>query len=223
MFFRAAILSVLLLIPLSADSTAEVLARLDRDAAIFKQMTARLTRATHTAVLNDTTKESGQMWLRRTGKNVLVRTEMADPDPRSYSFDGNTGQLYYPKINTVQIFDLGKSRSMVDQLLLLGFGSSGKELAKNYTISAAGEDNIAGRNATRLELTPKSAKLREQFEKIELWIARDAGYPIQQKFHQPGGDYYLVTFTDVRVNPELPESAFRLKLPPDVKREYPQK
>jgi outer membrane lipoprotein-sorting protein len=223
MFFRAAILSLLLFIPLAADNTQEVLARLDREAAAFRQVTARLTRATHTAVLNDTTKETGQMWLRRAGKNVLVRTEMADPDPRSYSFDGSTGQLYYPKINTVQIWELGKSRSLVDQLLLLGFGSSGKELAKNYTIAAAGEETVGGRSATRIELTPKSAKLKEQFEKVELWIAPGAGYPIQQKFHQPGGDYYLVTYSDVRINPELPESAFRLKLPADVKREYPQK
>jgi outer membrane lipoprotein-sorting protein len=223
MFFRAAILSILLFLPLSADETKEVLARLDGEAAAFKQMTARLTRATHTAVLNDTTRETGQMWLRRNGKRVLVRTEMAEPDPRSYSFDGNTGQLYYPKINTVQIWDLGSNRSLVDQLLLLGFGSSGKELAKNYTIAVAGDETVAGRSTTRLELTPKSAKVKEQFEKLELWIPRDAGYPIQQKFHQPGGDYYLVTYSDVRINPELPESAFRLKLPPDVKREYPQK
>jgi outer membrane lipoprotein-sorting protein len=223
MFFRAAIASVLLFVPVSADSTQEVLARLDRDASSFKQMTARLTRATHTAVLNDTTTETGQMWLRRSGKNVLVRTEMADPDPRSYSFDGSTGQLYYPKINTVQIWELGKSRSLVDQLLLLGFGSSGKELARNYTVEAKGEEPVGGRGTVRLELRPKSAQLREQFEKMELWIPRDAGYPVQQKFYQPGGDYYLVTYSDVQINPNLPDSAFKLKLPPDAKREYPQK
>jgi outer membrane lipoprotein-sorting protein len=223
MYLRAAIFSLLLFLPLWADSTQEILVRLDRDAASFKQMTARLVRATHTAVLNDTTRETGQMWLRRAGKNVLVRTEMADPDPRSYSFDGSTGQLFYPKINTVQIWELGKSRSLVDQLLLLGFGSSGKELARNYSIAAKGEETVGGRSATRLELTPKSVQLREQFEKMELWIPRDAGYPIQQKFHQPGGDYYLVTYSDVQINPDLPDSAFRLKLPPDVKREYPQK
>ncbi len=220
---RAALIALLALVSLYGESTRDVLARLDRDAAAFRQATARLTRATHTAVLNDTTTETGQMWLRRDGKRVLVRIEMSAPDVRSYSFEGTTANVYYPKLNTVQIWDLGKSRSLIDQFLLLGFGSSGTELARNYSLKVAGEEVVAGRKATRLELVPKSAKLREQFEKIDLWIPLDAGYPIQQKLYQPGGDYYLIAYSEVQINPNLPDPAFRLKLPQDVKREYPQK
>ena len=33
-------------------------------------------------------------------------------------------QIYYPKSNTVEEYDLGKERAMIDQFLLLGFGSS---------------------------------------------------------------------------------------------------
>jgi outer membrane lipoprotein-sorting protein len=126
-------------------------------------------------------------------------------------------------MNTVQVYDVGKSRSLVDQFVLLGFGTSGKELAKNYTVNATGEDIVKGRNTTRLELVPRSAKVKEQITKVELWIPLDAGHPVQQKFYQPGGDYYLVTYSDVQLNPNLPDDAFRLKLPANVKREYPQK
>lgn len=220
---RAALLFLLAIVPLFGESTRDVLARLDKDAAAFRQATARLTRATHTAVLNDTTTETGLMWLRRDGKHVVVRIEMSAPDVRSYSFEGTTANVYYPKLNTVQIWDLGKSRSLVDQFLLLGFGSSGTELAKNYSLKATAEELVGGRKATRLELVPKSAKVKEQFEKIDLWIPLDAGYPVQQKLYQPGGDYYLVAYSDVQINTNLPDPAFRLKLPPDVKREYPQK
>ncbi len=223
MFLRSTLFVCLLAAPVFAESAREVLARMDNESAAFGQATARLDRVTFTAILKDTVKETGEMRIARKGKNVLVRIEMHEPDPRSYSFDGASGLIYYPKINTVQVWDLGKNRSLVDQFLLLGFGSSGKELAKNYHITAVGEDTIAGRRATRLELIPKSAKLKDQFVKIELWIPSDAGYAVRQKLYQPGGDYYLITYSDVRVNPGLPDSAFRLKLPPDVKREYPQK
>ncbi len=208
---------------LAAETTESVLARLDKESAALRQVSARIVKASYTAVLNDMTKESGRMWLRRSGKNVQIRTDIEDPEKRSYAFDGSTGEIYYPKINTVQIFDVGKSKSLVDQFLLLGFGSSGKELAKNYNLKAAGEDAISGRQTTRLELVPKSAKVLEQFKKIELWIPADAGYPVQQKFYQPGGDYYLISYSEVEVNPALPAEVFRLKLPADVKREYPQK
>lgn len=223
MFFKAVVLSIFCALTLAAENTDAVLARLDRESGAFRQITAKLTKATHTAILNDTTTESGRMWMRRAGKNIAIRTEIVDPEARAYSFEGNTGQVYYPKMNTVQVYDVGKSRSLVDQFLLLGFGTSGKELAKNYTVGATGEDVVKGRKATRIELVPRSAKVKEQITKVELWIPVDAGYPIQQKFHQPGGDYYLVTYSDVQLNPNLPEDAFRLKLPANVKREYPQK
>lgn len=223
MVLKAATLTVLCAFALSAESTQSVLARLDKEAAAFRQVTARLTKATHTAILNDTTRESGRMWMRRNGKSVSIRTDITEPDPRAYAFEGNTGQIFYPKMNTVQVYEVGKSRSLVDQFLLLGFGTSGKELAKNYAANAAGEDPIAGRKTTRLELTPRSPKVKEQITKVELWIPLDAGHPLQQKFYQPGGDYYLVTYSDVQLNPNLPDDAFRLKLPADVKREYPQK
>lgn len=223
MFLRSALILSLLISPGFSETVSETLARLDREASSFHQATARLTRVTYTAILRDTTKETGEIRISREGKQVLVRIEMQEPDARSYSFEGKTGLVYYPKINTVQVWDLGKNRSLIDQFLLLGFGSSGKALAKNYVISAAGEETVDGRRTTHLELTPKSATLRDQFSKIELWMPLDAPYAIRQKLHQPGGDYYLVTYSDVRLNPGLPDAAFRLKLPPDAKREYPQK
>ncbi len=223
MLLRSAIILFFLMSSGFAETVSETLARLDREAGSFHQATAHLTRLTYTAILKDTTKETGELRLSREGKKVLVRIEMQDPDARSYSFEGATGLVYYPKINTVQVWDLGKNRSLIDQFLLLGFGSSGKALAKNYAISAAGEETIEGRRTTHLVLTPKSATLRDQFSKIELWIPLDAPYAIRQKLHQSGGDYYLVTYSDVRLNPGLPDAAFRLKPPPDAKREYPQK
>jgi hypothetical protein len=58
---------------------------------------------------------------------------------------------------------------------------------------------------------------------VELWIPEDGGYPVQQKFLQPGGDYALVMYSGIRWNPNLPETQLKLALPPGVKREYPQK
>jgi outer membrane lipoprotein-sorting protein len=85
-----------------------------------------------------------------------------------------------------------------------------------------GEDAIGGEKADRLELIPKSKEVLQHLIKFELWISA-AGYPIQQKFYFPGGDYQLATYSDVKINPEISESALKLHLPKNVKREYPQK
>jgi outer membrane lipoprotein-sorting protein len=64
--------------------------------------------------------------------------------------------------------------------------------------------------------------VQEHLKRAELWITA-AGYPVQQKFYRPSGDYTLITYRDVQLNTNPPEEAFRLSLPRGVKTEYPQK
>ena len=170
---------------LGAETVQAVLARMDREAIGFSQLTAKLQRVTYTAILNDTEKESGAIWLKRSGAKIEMRGEIYGDDARSFGFRENEGQMYYPKMKTVQIYDLGKARSLVDQFLLLGFGSSGKDIQKNYTVTVAGEQVLGGQRTTRLELVPKSKQMQEQIALVQLWIPLDAGHPVQQKFLKP--------------------------------------
>lgn len=218
----AALLLVSVL-PAGAETAQAVLARMDQESESFKQVSGKLKRTEFTAVLNDTTVESGEMALKRNGRSLVTRIDFTDPNARSVGVQGNTAQIFYPKINTVQIYDLGKFGGLVDKFLVLGFGGSGKDIAKDYTVTAAGEETINGHKTTRLELAPKSAKVREQIKKVELWIPADAGHPVQQRFVQANDDYYLVTYSDLKLNPGLADSAFRLNLPANVKKEFPQK
>jgi outer membrane lipoprotein-sorting protein len=42
--------------------------------------------------------------------------------------------------------------------------------------------------------------------------------PIQVKVTRTSGDYNQATYSDIQMNPALPDSAFELKTPADVKR-----
>jgi outer membrane lipoprotein-sorting protein len=111
----------------------------------------------------------------------------------------------------------------MDQILLLGFGTSSAELKKSYDFKDGGAQKIGAVNTTRLELTPKSGELQKLITKIELWIPEGQSNPIRAKFSEPSKNYELVDYSDIKVNPPLPESAFVLKLPDKVKKIYPQK
>jgi outer membrane lipoprotein-sorting protein len=211
-------------LPVSAETAPDVLARMDGEAPTFHQITAKLKKTEFTEVLNDTTVETGNMWLRRTKGGLVMRTEFTTPkNQRSVGVEGNKAEIYYPNINTVQIYNLGKFGSLVDQFLVLGFGSSGKDIEKNYTVTFGGEETVGGQKTSQLELIPRSEKVRGQFDRIELWIPLKAGHPVQQRLNQPNGNYYLFTYTDIKLNPGLPAADFRLKLPDGAKKEYPQK
>jgi outer membrane lipoprotein-sorting protein len=217
---------IFLAIPLAAFATTsdDVLAKLDDNASKFSGMTANLTRLTYTKVIDDKTTEQGTIALKKQGpKDIQVLIDFTKPDPRTVAFRGRKAEIYYPKIKTVQEIDLGKRTDLMDQFMLVGFGTSGKELKANYSVKLAGEEAIAGQKAHRLQLTPLKTAAAAKLQPLELWISDAGGYPVQQKFVQPSGDYHLFTYQDVKLDPQLGDEALRLKLPKGVKREFPQK
>jgi outer membrane lipoprotein-sorting protein len=218
--------SILLAIPLAAFATTsdDVLAKLDENAPKFSGMTANLTRLTYTKVIDDKTTEQGTIALKKQGpKDIQVLIDFTKPDPRTVAFRGRKAEIYYPKIKTVQEIDLGKRTDLMDQFMLVGFGTSGKELKANYSVKLVGDELIAGQKAHRLQLTPLKTAAAAKLQPLELWISDAGGYPVQQKFVQPSGDYHLFTYQDVKLDPQLGDEALRLKLPKGVKREFPQK
>lgn len=208
--------------PLAAQSASAVLARLDATSSSFRSATASIERITHTAIINESLSESGSMKMLRDKGAVLLSIDFTKPDEKHYAFSGRKGEIYFPKIKTVQEYDVGKQKGLVEQFILLGFGTSGKDLAKNYTAKLIAEESIGKEKASRLELTPKAAKTREFFTKVELWINAE-GRTLRQKFYQPSGDTTTVTYSQLVWNPALTPADLSLKLPAGVKREYPQR
>jgi outer membrane lipoprotein-sorting protein len=196
---------------------------MDRAAAGFKTVTASVRMVNHTAVINEDAVDIGTMYLKRVRpREIRMLVDITEPDPKTLAVSGAKAEVYYPKIKTVQEYEIGKYRGLMDQFLLLGFGSTAADLESGYGIRFLGQQSVAGQPAAQMELIPKSPKVLEHLTKVELWIG-DNGYPAQQKFYMPGGDYRLVTYTGVKMNPSLPDSALKLQLPKGVKRETPLK
>src|SRR5258708_7375375 len=113
----------------STEPLKDVLARIDKSAAEFRGMTAMLTKITYTAVIQDKSEEQGLIAM-RIGKNreMEVKIEFTQPDPKTWAFHNHIAEEYLPKIKIVRQYDLSKHSALINQYLLLGFGSSSKEL-----------------------------------------------------------------------------------------------
>jgi outer membrane lipoprotein-sorting protein len=202
---------------------APVFANIDRAATGFKSLSADMRRLTHTDAINADDVDSGTIKLKRPKPHDMrVRIDITQPEPKSLTFQGKKAEVYYPRIETVQEYDLGSYRDLVDEILVLGFGSTSRELQAAYTIRLLGPETAGGEKATRLELIPKSKELLQHLKKVELWIADSTGLPVQEKYYTPG-QFGLVTYSNIRTKPDLPDSALKLQLPKNVKREFPQK
>jgi len=207
---------------LAAEGTLEsTLARMDQAAGSFKDLTADLSRTHHTAVINEDTVDSGEILIKRIRPHeLLMRFDIAQPDPRKIAVDSRHAEVYFPKSQTVQIYDISKYKKLADLILLLGFGTTSKELAASYTIRFGGEEAAGDQKIARLELTPKSDETH--LKRVDLWISDATGLPVRQKLYWPGDDYDVATYSNVKTNVNLPDMALKLDLPKGVKREFPQ-
>jgi outer membrane lipoprotein-sorting protein len=198
---------------------ASVLEMMDKSASDFRSLTADLENTKYTDVVKDTSVETGRIFVRRDQK---MRIEITKPDPRTILRTGDSLYMYTPKIKRVEEFDLGKNRSMVDQYVLLGFGTKSQNLQKSYDVKLTGEEQLDGRKTYLLELTPKSDDMRRKITKIQMWIDAASWLPIQQKFLEAGsGDYIQFHYSNLMKNLKINDSRFKQDWPKDVSRVKP--
>lgn len=207
----------------AAESLQQVLARMDKSADSFHSMTANLTQLNHTEVINENETLNATVRMMKTKDGIAGRLDFAEPNRKIVSIRNRQLQVFYPKSNTVDLYDLGKYGEQLDQFLLLGFATSGKDLQRNYKVKLVGTPTVAGKVTSQLELTPKNEKAKETFEKAQLWLAQNESYPVQEKIDKNGQDYTLITYSDVKLNAPLSDKDLELQLPPGVKKVYPQK
>jgi outer membrane lipoprotein-sorting protein len=196
-----------------------VLAMMDESAKDFRSLTADIEHIKYTDVVKDTSKETGQMFVR---KDQKMRIDFAQPDKRTVLRNGDTLFVYTPKINKVEEYDLGKNRAMVDQYVLLGFGTRSQNVVKSYDVVLVGDQELDGRKTFLLELTPKSEDIRKQITKIQMWIDQSSWLPIQQKFFEAApGDYFIFHYTNMKKNLKISDSEFKPDWPKDANRVKP--
>lgn len=201
-------------------SLDDVLKQMDREQGQFQSLTASIERTKVTVVVNDHSTESGQIEVRRDGK---MRIDLTSPDQKTILRDGDHIYVYTPKIRRVEEYDLGKRRDLIDQLLLLGFGTSGDSVKKSYLITLQGEDSLNGQRVVHLELTPRADDVRKQISKIELWLNEGNWLPAQQQLFETGsGDYSIIRYSNVARNVPIPDARFRPAWPKGVTRVKPQ-
>jgi outer membrane lipoprotein-sorting protein len=202
-----------------AQTVGEIVSRLDQAAQSFTGATANIRAITHTGIINEDETQIGTLVVKRYPPNELrFLINFTGPDAQGIALRGQTVEIYYPKLNTVREYNIGKYKDLAQKLILLGFGMPGRELAANYEVSNLGGERVESQDSVHLQLTPKSPDVLKQLTRVDLWISLKTNCPVQQKFYMPSGDYRLVTYSDVKVNPShLPTSA--LELPKGAKRE----
>ena len=188
-----------------------VLSQMDAAAKNFRTTEASFEWDQYQKVIDDTDIQKGKIYFRREGGETQMAAEVVEPDKKYVLYSGGKVQVYQPKIDQVNEYNAGKNRADIESFLVLGFGGSGHDLLKSYDVKYLGSETANGVEAGKLELVPKSARLRGNIARILLWIDPAKGVSVQQQFFEPGGDYRLAKYSQIQINQKLPDNAFKLK------------
>jgi len=210
-------LAVLLALSLAAaaqqgGSLESVLTRMDQTAANFKTTQADFVWDQYQKVVDETDTQKGTIYFRRQGSaDVQMAADITAPDKKYVLFSDSKVQVYQPSIERVNVYNAGKNKADFESFLVLGFGGRGHDLQKSFVVRYAGKENAQGINADKLELVPKSAKAKNMFARILLWIDPARGVSVQQQFFESSGDYRLAKYSNIHLNSKISDAVFKLK------------
>jgi outer membrane lipoprotein-sorting protein len=196
---------------------AEILSRMGDARKRLRTLSAVLEYTKVTVLVNDKSTEQGQLFFHKS-KTPEIMIKFLNPEPKTILFKKNRAQIYLPRINQLQEYNLEQHSGLVQEFFLLGFGTEVVDLRKSYDIKFLNEEDLDGDTTAVLELTPRKGSISAHITKVRLWISEESWLPVQQQFFEPGGDYLLARYTGVKVNRRLPASTFELAVPRGTKR-----
>ncbi len=195
----------------------EILSQMNEASKRLKTLSTNLEYTKVTVLVNDKSTQSGQLFYRK-GKTTEICIDFQKPERKILLFKKNKGEIYLPKINQIQEYNLEQNSGLVQQFLLLGFGSDTGDLKKAYNVKYLQEEDMEGDTTVQLELVPRKANVAAQVSKIQIWVSEESWLPTQQKFFENGGDYSIAHYSGMKVNRGLPSSTFDLNAPSNAKR-----
>jgi outer membrane lipoprotein-sorting protein len=208
--------------PADSGSLDAVLKTMDAAAAKFQNVQADFEWDSYEKVIDEVDEiQTGTIYYRRNGKDIemMAAVKMAGSDPAKLKpevkyvlFSNGKISMYQPKPDQVTVYDLGKNRVDFESYVVLGFGGSGQDLVKAFDVTYDGAKTVDGVATGELQLIPKSDKVRNNYNKILLWIDLEKGISVQQQFFSPQQDYRLTKYSKIQLNEKkIPDEVFKLK------------
>lgn len=188
-----------------------VLKKMDVTAAGFHTTQADFVWDQYQKVVDETDTQKGTVYYRRSGKEIEMMADIKEPDRKFLLYKDAKLQIYQPKIEQVMTRAAGANRGEIESYLVLGFGGSGQDLEKAFEVTYLGQETIGNVATAKLQLIPKSEKVKNTFTKIMLWIDLERGISVQQQFFQTQGDYRMARYSTIRVNEKVSNDVFQLK------------
>jgi outer membrane lipoprotein-sorting protein len=199
---------------LSARAAADpaldkVLHDLDVSAAKFQSAEADLKWDSYERVVRDTSTQTGSIYFLKTKSGIETGIVITTPSRKYVHFAGGKGEFYDALAKKSTPIDAGDKRSEVESFLALGFGGSGQDMQKSWTIALQGTETIDGISTVKMDLKPKDPATAQSITHVTMWIDTGRDIPLKQITYLPEGDTRTSYYTNIRYNTKIDTKKYR--------------
>ncbi len=184
------------------DLFDDIYERSQKYTAGLKTLTATFTETSISSLLTTPLVARGTVTVERPSRVVLRYTE---PDHRILLIDADTLTLSWPSAHVHTVTDIGAAQRRVQKYFV---DTSPAELRGHFHIAARDASDRPG--TYLLTMTPKRKQIQQGLKQLELWIDKTTVMLSAMRMTFPNGDTKLMTFTDVKMNPPIDPSVFRI-------------
>jgi outer membrane lipoprotein-sorting protein len=194
-----------------------VLSEMDASAAAFRSAEADFVWEQYQSVVQETDVQKGKVFFVRHEKDTHMAADISVPDKKYLVFTEGKIRFYQPRIDQLTEYDANKNKSEVESFLVLGFGGRGHDLPKSFAVRLLGTEVVDGIKTAKLELVPRSERVRNSFERFILWVDTARDISLKQQAFEPSGDYRTAYYSNIKLNDKLADDVFKLKTTPKTK------
>ncbi len=199
-----------------------VLKQLDTASAKFQRATADFQWDYYEKVVHDTSTKKGSIYFEREKGSTDMGAILVDPNapPKSkpikvIQYQGGIVQMFDPGVDQITVLHEAGHQAEIESFLTLGFGGSGTDLARAWTITDLGPETLTDGGqpikTEKLDLVGKDADARKNFTHITIWVDPTRAVSLKQIFYTPSGDYRTATYSNIKVNGNVHKDQFAFK------------
>ncbi len=192
-----------------ARTTEEVVARFDAAQAGIQRISASFKEVKHIALLKDPVVQSGRFFHTKPDKFLW---EYTAPESKKLLLNGKSIVAYYPREKRAEEIQTRFTKKIIEYL---GLGSALSELADEYDMVLGEGNEVPGTDL--VVLTPKKRRISKRLAEIRIWLDRKISQPRQIQYLESDGDSSKISFTDIRINPDIELTKYEIEIPDDFK------
>jgi outer membrane lipoprotein-sorting protein len=189
----------------------EVLRQMDLASKKFQSAEADFRWDLYEKVVKETTTQKGTIYFKKQLGTTVMGAKIVSPSIKIIEFRNGVLRLFDPGTNHLTTVDATKNKAQVESFLTTGFGGSGEDLEKAWTISDLGDEVVDGVQTAKLDLVPKDPAVLKNCTHMTLWVDPVRGVELKQSLYMPSGDYRTAVYSNIKYNQRVDEKPYQIK------------